>query len=129
MLSVQDLPCLFWHHIGILFHNLIDTDCERRYDQMAEYIDRNLIEWFGCDFEDGSCEYKECSECSQAECLHTQVMQIPVADVVERREINKVLNRVYEMRDKARYACAHGCCDQDDLLNIIEQMAKLFKEI
>ena len=49
---------------------------------MAEYIDRNLIEWYGCDFEDGSCDHKECSECSQAECLHTQVMQIPTANVI-----------------------------------------------
>ena len=49
---------------------------------MAEYIDRNLIEWYGCDFEDGSCEHRECSECSQAECSHTQVMQIPPANVI-----------------------------------------------
>ena len=49
---------------------------------MAEYIDRNLIEWYGCDFEDGSCEHRECSECSQAECSHTQVMQIPTVQAI-----------------------------------------------
>ncbi len=48
---------------------------------MAEYIDRNLIEWYGCDL-DGSCEHKECSECSQAECSHTQVMQIPTVNAI-----------------------------------------------
>lgn len=61
---------------------------------MAEYIDRNLIEWYGCDFEDGSCEYRECSECSQAECLHTQVMQIPVADVVEREKVKQAIEEI-----------------------------------
>lgn len=50
---------------------------------MAEYIDRNLIEWFGCDFEDGNCENRECSGCSHAECSHSQVMQIPTANVIE----------------------------------------------
>ena len=61
---------------------------------MAEYIDRNLIEWYGCDFEDGSCEHRECSECSQAECSHTQVMQIPVADVVEREKIKQAIEEI-----------------------------------
>ena len=28
---------------------------------MAEYIDRNLIEWYGCNFEDTSCKNRECS--------------------------------------------------------------------
>ena len=66
---------------------------------MAEYIDRNLIEWYGCDFEDGSCEHKECSECSQAECSHTQVMQIPTADVVEREKIDKAIEDMANYRD------------------------------
>lgn len=64
---------------------------------MAEYIDRNLIEWYGCDFEDGSCEHRECSECSQAECSHTQVMQIPTVQAIPldkvkqaRRELDKL---------------------------------------
>lgn len=49
---------------------------------MAEYIDRDLIEWYGCDFEDGGCENRECSGCSHAECSHSQVMQIPTANVI-----------------------------------------------
>ncbi len=57
---------------------------------MAEYIDRNLIEWYGCNYENSDCENRECSGCSHAECLHSQVMQIPTADVVERSEYEKL---------------------------------------
>lgn len=59
---------------------------------MAEYIDRNLIEWYGCDFEDDLC--KDCSDCSHAECSHSQIMQIPVADVVEREKIDKAIEEI-----------------------------------
>jgi len=58
---------------------------------MAEYIDRNLIEWYGCNFENADCEKRECSGCSHAECSHSQVMQIPTADVIEREEYEKLL--------------------------------------
>ncbi len=61
---------------------------------MAEYIDRNLIEWYGCDFEDGNCKNRECSGCSHAECSHSQVMQIPVADVIEREKIDKAIEEM-----------------------------------
>ena len=61
---------------------------------MAEYIDRNLIEWYGCDFENDSCKNRECSSCSHAECSHSQVMQIPIADVVEREKINKAIEEI-----------------------------------
>lgn len=49
---------------------------------MAEYIDRNLIEWYGCNFEEPSCENRECLGCSHANCSHSQVMQIPLANVI-----------------------------------------------
>lgn len=61
---------------------------------MAEYIDRNLIEWYGCDFENASCENRECSGCSYAECSHSQVMQIPTADVIERSKIDKAIKEM-----------------------------------
>lgn len=51
---------------------------------MAQYIDRDLIKWYGCNFENPSCENRDCSDCSHAECSHTQIMQIPTADVIER---------------------------------------------
>lgn len=47
---------------------------------MAEYIDRNLIEWYGCEYS-SSCEKLECSGCDHAECVHSQVMQIPPTDI------------------------------------------------
>ena len=61
---------------------------------MAQYIDRNLIEWYGCDFEDDSCKNRECSGCSHAECSHWQVMHIPTADVVEREKIDKAIEEI-----------------------------------
>lgn len=61
---------------------------------MAEYIDRNLIEWYGCDYENASCENRECSGCSHAKCSHSQVMQIPTADVVERSKIDKTIEEI-----------------------------------
>ena len=61
---------------------------------MAEYIDRDLIEWYGCDFEEPSCENRDCSGCSHAECSHTQVMQIPPVDVIERDKVNKAIKEM-----------------------------------
>lgn len=59
---------------------------------MAEYIDRNLIEWYGCDYKDDLC--KECSGCSHAKCSHAQVMQIPTADVIEREKIEQAIAEI-----------------------------------
>lgn len=61
---------------------------------MAEYIDRNLIEWYGCDYENASCENRECSGCSFAECSHSQVMQIPTADVIEQSKVDKAITEI-----------------------------------
>ena len=60
---------------------------------MAEYyIDRNLIEWYGCNYENAACENRKCSGCHLAECSHSQVMQIPTADVVEREKYDNLHN-------------------------------------
>ncbi len=67
---------------------------------MAEYIDRNLIEWYGCDFEDDSCKNKECSGCYHAECSHSQVMNIPTADVVERHKYEVMCIKCNNLEDK-----------------------------
>lgn len=61
---------------------------------MAEYIDRNLIEWYGCDYENADCENRECSGCSHAECSHSQVMQISTTDVIERSKIDKAIDEL-----------------------------------
>lgn len=64
---------------------------------MAEYIDRNLIEWYGCDYEkDPDCENRECSSCSHAEGSYAQVMQIPTADVVEHSKIDNAIEEIIE---------------------------------
>lgn len=67
---------------------------------MAEYIDRNLIEWYGCNFEEPSCKNRECSGCSHAECSHTQVMQIPTADVIERSEYELIRRQLSQAFDR-----------------------------
>lgn len=61
---------------------------------MAEYIDRNLIEWYGCDYENADCDNRECSGCSFAECSHSQVMQISTANVIERSKIDKAIEEL-----------------------------------
>ena len=66
---------------------------------MAEYMDRNLIEWYGCDFEDGSCEHRECSECSQAECSHTQVMQIPTVQAIPLDKVKQAREEIRKLDD------------------------------
>lgn len=66
---------------------------------MAEYIDRNLIEWFGCDYENTDCKSRECSGCCHAECSHSQVMQISTADVVEREKIDKAIEEMMHYYD------------------------------
>ncbi len=61
---------------------------------MAEYIDRDLIKWYGCIYENASCEKRECSGCIHARCFQSQVMQIPSADVIEREKIDKVIEEI-----------------------------------
>ena len=86
---------------------------------MAEYIDRNLIEWYGCDFEDGSCEHRECSECSQAECSHTQVMQIPTVQAIP-------LDKVKQAREEIEHLSSYGKETYyraiDDVLAILDEL-------
>lgn len=94
---------------------------------MAEYIDRSLIEWYGCDFEDGSCESRKCSGCSYAECSHSQVMQIPIADVIEREKIDKAIEGAYRIRTDV--LCANSCYEPNEVLDIVDQITKLFEEI
>lgn len=69
---------------------------------MADYINRNLIEWYGCNFEDANCKNRECSGCSHAECSHSQVMQIPAADVIERSEYDKMIQAFIDREESLR---------------------------
>ncbi len=81
---------------------------------MAEYIDRNLIEWYGCDFEDGSCEHKECLECSQAECSHTQVMQIPTVNAILIPDGATNGDMIKVMFPNAKYFKGVNHCNRDE---------------
>lgn len=92
---------------------------------MAEYIDRNLIEWYGCNFENASCENRECSGCSHAECSHSQVMQIPTADVIERSKIDKAIEKIDFLRQhRAKYITEDSkiCIDSGEVLKILKEI-------
>ncbi len=82
---------------------------------MAEYIDRDLIEWYGCNFEDASCENRECSGCSHAECSHSQVMQIPTADVVKRSTMEILCNEYLSKCNCCDECCAEYFCIENQL--------------
>lgn len=55
------------------------------------------------------------------------VAERPTADVVEREKIDKAIDEVYKMRKDVLYA--NGCYEPDDVLDIIDQITKLFEEI
>ena len=89
---------------------------------MAEYINRNLIEWYGCNFENADCENRECSGCSHAECSHSQVMQIPTADVIERSR--------YEQLDKEANALSKAYQEEHEKYKQLRlNVAKAIKEM
>lgn len=81
---------------------------------MAEYIDRNLIEWFGCDYENTDCKSRECLGCCHAECSHSQVMQISTADVVEREKIDKAIEKM------ERYSASFEYVNRHDLASAVD---------
>lgn len=101
---------------------------------MAEYIDRDLIEWYGCNFEEPSCKNRECSGCSHAECSHSQVMQIPTADVVERAEFEKLhkeykhYRRLAEQDNNLRSKINKAIKDIEDLDPITERVGLQVKQ-
>lgn len=92
---------------------------------MAEYIDRNLIKWHGCDFEDDLC--KDCSDCSHAECSHSQIMQIPVADVVEQEKIDVALAEARRIRTIV--AGSNGRYESGEVLDLVTEIIHLFDEL
>ena len=52
---------------------------------------------------------------------------MPTANVVEKKKINKALDRAYEMRNKV--LSANNCYEPNDVLDIIDQITKLFEEM
>lgn len=52
---------------------------------------------------------------------------VPTTDVVEQEKIDEALNKAYEMRNKVLYA--NDCYEPNDVLNIIDQITKLFEEL
>ncbi len=79
---------------------------------MAEYIDRDLIEWCECSYKNAGCENRDCSGCSHARCFHSQVMQIPPVDVVQRSEYIELLKENERLREdlKAKSEALNSIC-------------------
>lgn len=82
---------------------------------MAEYIDRKKINLYGF-FDAG--DYSQAMRC---------INNMPTANVVEKEKINKALDRAYEMRNKV--LSANNCYEPNDVLDIIDQITKLFEEM
>jgi len=97
---------------------------------MAEYIDRDkLVKELECgiragNYEDGYEKYAHIN--SIDDCVDT-VKDFDKADVVEREKIDKAIDEVYKIRKDVLYA--NGCYEPDDVLDIIDQITKLFEEI
>lgn len=51
----------------------------------------------------------------------------PTADVVEQEKIDKAIDEAYKIRNEVLYA--NGCYEPNDVLDIIDQITKLFEEI
>lgn len=92
---------------------------------MAEYIDREKL----LDELDKSARHH--ANNSREERLlfrdRTIVREQPTADVVEQEKIDKTIDEVYKIRNDVLYA--NGCYEPDDVLDIIDQITKLFEEI
>ncbi len=97
---------------------------------MAEYVNRyKLVKELECgiragNYEDGYEKYMHINDMD--DCLDT-VKYFDKADVVEREKIDKAIDEVYKMRKDVLYA--NGCYEPDDVLDIIDQITKLFEEI
>lgn len=96
---------------------------------MAEYIDRNLIEWYGCNFEDAGCENRDCSGCSHAKCSHSQVMQIHTADVIERSEYEYLKKENRELAIKYDNAMNMVINEQENVTRLRGKIDKAKKQI
>ena len=82
---------------------------------MAEYIDRKEINLYGF-FDAG--DYSQAMRC---------INNMPTADVVEQEKIDNALDEAYKMRNEVLYA--NGCYEPNDVLDIIDQITKLFEEM
>ena len=51
----------------------------------------------------------------------------PTADVVEQKKIDNAIDEVYKIRNEVLFA--NGCYEPDDVIDIIDQITKLFEEI
>ena len=59
--------------------------------------------------------------------LWEYIKELPTADVVERSKIDKALDEAYKIRNEVLYA--NSCYEPNDVLDIIDQITKLFEEI
>lgn len=98
---------------------------------MADYINRDkvLVE-LECgiragNYEEGYEKYMHIN--SMDDCIDT-VKYFDTADVVEREKIDKAIEESYKIREEVLYN-DNGCYEPNDVLDIIDQITKLFEEI
>jgi hypothetical protein len=97
---------------------------------MAEYVNRDkLVRDLECgiragNYEDGYEKYMHINDMD--DCVDT-VKYFDKADVVEQEKIDKAIDEVYKIRKDVLYA--NGCYEPDDVLDIMDQITKLFEEI
>jgi len=80
---------------------------------MAEYIDREKL--INDSIAKGFCDW------------YDEIKYAQKADVVEQEKIDKAIDEAYKMRNEVLYA--NSCYEPDDVLDIIDQITKLFEEI
>ena len=59
--------------------------------------------------------------------FYEHMMDIPPADVVEQEKIDEALDETYKIRNEILQA--NGCYEPNDVIDIIDQITKLFEEI
>jgi len=55
------------------------------------------------------------------------IQAIPTADVVEQEKIDEALDETYKIRNEILQA--NGCYEPNDVIDIIDQITKLFEEL
>jgi hypothetical protein len=55
------------------------------------------------------------------------IESLPIADVVEQEKIDEAIDETYKIRNEVLQA--NGCYEPNDVIDIIDQITKLFEEI
>ena len=68
-----------------------------------ELIDRNKIDFYGCDYETDDCENKDCSKCRRAECSPSQIRELPTITLPDNPTNGDVIKALFNVKVKRIY--------------------------